>query len=275
VPATSVHAEPRCVTQPVAIVRAAATDNGLLTLPARIDGSDLHVLLDTGSDWNLIAAPFATALGLRPRRLARPYLDAGGGGIQNYVRAQAFSIGEGAFVSDFVLAPALDGDGYAAAVGAIALSAYDVEIVRGVVTFHRPQKDCVPFDAATRLPFGFDARVPEFDVLLDGRRVRAVLDTGASHTLIDTALARRLFGLRPGSPGLRSLGEQRLASGRQVALHAYRFKELSVGTVGFDDVEIVVGEFPVAPFTLGMREAARLHLYLAFEQRMIYASRLQ
>lgn len=276
------RAEEVCAPRPAAVLTANVDVGDLLVLPAQIDGRSARVLLDTGSDWNLMKARVARELGLRFKRLARPYRDVSGGRIHQYVTARRFVIGGLQFGADFVALPNAgqsDNGDYDASVGAAALSNVDVEIdgPRKVVTLHHAQQRCSGrlvhwANEWAEIPFGFGEQVPEFDATIDGRRIRAVFDTGASRTLMDLSLARRLFGIAPNSPGVVSLGEQVLPSGKRLPFYTFRFKRLVMGGLAFDDVEVVLGEFDAVPFTLGMSEIKQLHLYVAFRRTVIYAT---
>jgi hypothetical protein len=90
---------------------------------------------------------------------------------------------------------------------------------------------------------------------------------------MDLRLAKRLFGLTPTSQGVSWRGMHALSSGLKLPLYAYTFKRLGVGNLSFDNVEILLGDFNIVPFTLGMSELKELHLYLAFKRRVIYARR--
>jgi predicted aspartyl protease len=266
-----------CRPQHVATIDA--TDaSGLLFAPAQFGALAARLLIDTGSDWNLMATRFAKKVGLTPKRLRRPYLDVAGGRIDRYVSVSQFGMGPLALSGDFVLVPESGDENYDATIGAKALSVFDVEIDGAAVTLYRPDDSCrtgSAIPAAGRwsaIAFSFDHEVPEINVLVSGKPLRAVLDTGASRSLMDIGAARRLFGLSVTSPGVSPYSVLTLASGKTVTLYAYTFPKLGLGDVNFDNVEILLGDFAVVPFTLGMREIKRLHIFIAFKRRIMYAA---
>lgn len=272
-----------CAPQQAAVFDGRGPADDLLLLPARLGTASTRVLLDTGSDWNLIKQRFARALGLRLKTLSpRPYIDVSGAPIGRYVTVSSFTVGPLALAGDFVVIPERAGEQiehYDATVGARALSSFDVEIdgATGTVILYRPNVSCSgrPSPSTSgwsEIPFSFAAEVPEFDVMVDGRRITAVFDTGASHSLMDIGLAQRLFGIAPGTPGVTARGTHVLTSGKALPLYHYRFKRLGVGDLAFEDVGIVLGDFAAAPFTLGMSEITQLRVYIAFRRRVIHAT---
>lgn len=274
------RAEDACRPHRLQTVAIGAGYGTLIVLPARIGERPTRALIDTGSNWSLIQTRLVNELGLKVRSLAgEPYVDVAGGQIRRLVTIPRLSLGALDFSGDFIVLPNDVGAPYGVAIGAAMLSRFDVEIdvTAGAVAFHGPDSACREQVLAAgewvELPFDFDEQIPELVAQVDGSPVRAVLDTGASRSLMDLRLAKRLFGLTPTSQGVSWRGMHALSSGLKLPLYAYTFKRLGVGNLSFDNVEILLGDFDIVPFTLGMSELKELHLYLAFKRRVIYARR--
>ena len=126
-------------------------------------------------------------------------------------------------------------------------------------------------------------------VKLDGKPVRALLDTGATQTLIRQSVAGGRFSVTPSSPGVSEIGTTASADGSVLTTYAYRFKSLEIAGITFHDPELRLipdrrvrseRSFSVADravdaapeITLGMTELRQLRLYLALEEGMLYAT---
>jgi predicted aspartyl protease len=270
-----------CAPKPALVIAAEPSENALIILPARLGAQQTRLLLDTGSNWSLIKAKLVRTLGLKPKALApRHYVDVAGGRIHHFVTIPNLALGSLILSIDFVVLPDTAEEAlWEATLGAAALSRFDVEIdgLVSTVRLYRPDAACrgtfgpVTDNKWVEIPFTFDEQIPEFTATLDGKQVRAVFDTGASRSLMDLGLAGRLYGITPSSPGVSPRGRQTLPSGKTLPFYAYRFKHLGIGGLMFNDVEILLAELDVVPFTLGMSEIRHLHLYIAFERRRIYA----
>ncbi len=198
-----------------------------ITMAGRINGMPATLLVDTG----------AHAISLTPtgaERRAMPLHETshrieGVGGD-----ARVFS----ARVDDFVAGPARAGGGYMrvigdfgsppdfdAIVGTSFLMQTDLEISLATkeLRFFRPNNCKNTFLAywgdpdAVELPFLIDSRSgPEFIVLLNGTRMRAIIDSGADTTVVKLSAAKRA-GLKLDAPGVArdghivGIGEERVA----------------------------------------------------------------
>ena len=280
--ACGVQAEEVCAPKPALTIAAEPSEDALIVLPARVGDNQTRVLLDTGSAWSLISAKLVRRLRLKPKSLApRYYVDVAGGRMHHYVTIPNVALGSLIFSIDFVVLPDAAEEGlWEATLGATVLSRFDVEIdnLARTIRLHHPYAACrsklAPVtEKWVEIPFTFDTQIPEFAAILDGKSVRTVFDTGASRSLMDLGLARRLWGITPNSPGVSRRGKLTLPGGKTLPLYAYRFKQLGIAGLAFDDVEVLLADLDVVPFTLGMSEIRHLHLYIAFERRRIYATR--
>jgi predicted aspartyl protease len=275
-----------CNLQRVAVLDSKVGNSVHLWLPATFGTKSTRLLLDTGGGWSLMRSSLAKELGLPPRKLRTTYyVDVAGGRTTQYVTVPRFTLG-GQLVlgeSDFLLDPDqnaddLDTDG--GTLGAERLSNYDVEIDNGAksVTLYRSDKFCSGrlvrwTDKWIEIPYTFNNEVIETKVKVGGETIRAMFDTGSTRTLMDFAVARRLFGVGPGSPGVEKANEITMPSGKKVQFYSYRVNALTVSDLTFEDVEVHLGEYEDLPLLIGMREIAQLHLYIAPKRKIIYATR--
>lgn len=130
-------------------------------------------------------------------------------------------------------------------------------------------------------------------VMLEGKELTAVIDTGSPVTLLRFDAADRLFGIAPGDAGLALVGDNH-ANDRQ-NLYAHDFKSLSFGEVALANPHVLLtrgtmlvqGSNPNArtgsllkndateaqpDMIIGMDMLKLVHLYIATRERMLYVT---
>jgi predicted aspartyl protease len=127
-----------------------------------------------------------------------------------------------------------------------------------------------------------------FPMELDGKKVNAVLDTGAARTILNLTIAQRIFGVDVNAPDVEKVGQ--LNGGFSAAVYRRRFKTLSVQAVTvvnpmvFLLPDLVTGAVRQGPATgsligdhgglpdvlLGMPTLSQLHVYIAYKERKLY-----
>jgi hypothetical protein len=125
-------------------------------------------------------------------------------------------------------------------------------------------------------------------VELDGRRLNAMLDTGASATFLNLDLARRSFRVDLKAPDVEPAGE--VTGGYSANVYRRRFKTLTFDTVTIENPmitmfpDMMTGMASNAPRTgslfrtdrglpdiiLGMDTLSQLHVYVASRERKLY-----
>lgn len=138
------------------------------------------------------------------------------------------------------------------------------------------------------VPFGLDqSNHIKFRMELDGKRLNAILDTGASDTVLNLTIARRTFDVDVNAPGVEKVGE--ITGGYTANYYQRRFKTISFGGVTVLNPMLtmlpdMVGGNTVVPITgyirntdeglpdiiLGMNLLSKLHLYIAYKERKLY-----
>jgi hypothetical protein len=187
---------------------------------------------------------------------------------------------------------------FAGLIGADFLAGYDVELdladgrvslfsqdhCKGRVVHWAKEYFAVPFSPGRE---GGPGRI-DLDVTVDGKPVLAILDTGAHWTLMRLATSSGLFDIDTSSPGVESIGALRGIEGNHVDEYSYTFKTLVLGGITFENPVIHLAAINVArheadvgshfsranlgqpDLYIGMNVIRRLHLYIAYGERMLY-----
>jgi predicted aspartyl protease len=128
-----------------------------------------------------------------------------------------------------------------------------------------------------------------FRMQLDGRRVTAMLDTGASDTVLNLDTARRTFRIDVNGPDVEKIGE--LTGGYSANMYRRRFNSLAFEGVTVSNPMIMImpnmmgNVNPGAPRTgsiiredrnglpdviLGMNVLNQMHVYIGYKERKLY-----
>ncbi|HTT81942.1 MAG TPA: pepsin/retropepsin-like aspartic protease family protein [Rhizomicrobium sp.] len=271
-------------------------------VPVRLQGRQEYMLLDTGGALDQVTPQIVAALHLPTYRTPTlRFYDLTG----NYTNAATvvpdFAIGNliGHDVN-FVIMPddSFGGRGYIAGIlGPGILRYYDVAIDFGTKTLTLLSQDhCTgrviywPAPTVAVIPMQVQKASGHIvvPVTLDGRRLNALLDTGAYTTLLNLSAAENDFGLDVRRAGLMPVG--RLGGRDNPMIYRHRFASLSFGgvtvanpmidvirdlaermgprTVTGTRVPDVQEELP--DLLIGMDILRHLHLYIAYGEQKLY-----
>lgn len=283
-----VHAAeaPRCRYLTVAKLPLKYTGPGLqVTIDGVIDGTPAIMLVDTGSYDSFLTRTGTERRGMKLSNLGRVAQGIGGYSSIYQTRIKEFVAGPARserghmrVLSDFGNPPSYD-----AILGAPFLLQTDLEISLATKELKLFQPvDCgdthlAYWDAdALVIPFNTSSEStpnPNFTVLVNGVKMRAIIDTGAAATTITLAAARRA-GLKLDAPGVTRAGHAIGVGDDKVAYWHTAFKTFQIGEevirnadIGVmdrkeDDVDILLGD-----------DFLRSHrVLLAMSQRKIYFS---
>jgi len=271
-----------CTHEPLVRLPLIPNDDGTPVVSLRLDGTRRDVLLDTGGFWSLIDPGIAQGY---PRHRSRVIGQLGLQGIPltRAVTVPSIEIGpEKIRDVDFFEEPSQ----YiptAATLGANWLSRWDVEIdpaARQAAFF--PPSHCRdeianwPHSDFAVLPVTVDQgeRLVSIPLELDGRRVRALIDTGSPETFLSARVARDVFAIEGASSALEADNDR---SGKPREVYRHRFHTLRMGDIVFNDPWLVIA--PMAgnnpDVILGMHDLASLHLYFAYGEHKLYASTIR
>jgi predicted aspartyl protease len=258
-------------------------ERGFVSAPATIEGKPVRLLIDTGSEISLVTPIAMTVLHLQPDPHRRTTLHGTGGTIttQNAL-LQSFGIGGMEVLAQSTAVgplPALRGPALEASglIGADWLHDFDVELdllhhrialyrVEGCVGDYVPWPGRKTAVAAEMLGRGLVV----LPVALDGQPVRALLDTGANHSVLSTSAAARI-GIAPSTLALDRGGTAMGVDGATLAMRHHRFGQLRIGDAGYPAPPIDIGPLRVAAvdMLLGVDWLRRSRVWIAYSARRV------
>lgn len=271
-----------CTHAPLVRLPLLPNDDGTPVVSLRLDGKQRDVLLDTGGFWSLID-PAITRFYPHHRSRVVGQLGLQGIPLTKAVTLPSVEIGSEKISDvDFFEEPS----NYiptAATLGANWLSRWDVEIdpVARQATFF-PPSHCRgeimnwPHSDLAVIPVSIDRgeRLVSIPLELDGKTLRALIDTGSPETFLSARAAKALFGIEGASSVVETDTDR---AGRPREVYRHRFHTLKMGGIVFNDPWLViapmVGNDP--DIILGMHDLASLHLYFAYGEQKLYASTIR
>ncbi|WP_312547685.1 aspartyl protease family protein [Massilia sp.] len=277
---------PRCRYVMVAKLPLQYTGPSLqVTTQGVIDGTPATMLVDTGSYDSFLTRTGTEKRGMKLSNLGRVAQGVGGHAsiyqtwIREFVAGPARSErGQMLVLSDFGQPPSYD-----AILGAPFLLQTDLEISLATkeIKFFQPV-DCgdthlaywdagalvVPFDSSFET-----TPTPEFTVLVNGLKMRAIIDTGATATTMSLAAAKRA-GLQLDAPGVTPAGHAVGVGDVKVAYWHATFNTFQMGeeVIRNADIGVVDGKDKGVDVVLGDDFLRSHRVLFAMSQRKIYFS---
>jgi predicted aspartyl protease len=271
-------------------------------VPVSINGIPKLFLLDTGGDVTQISADVADDLKLVKRDSNLKLLDMYGHASSKMVRVDKFTLGR-LHGQDVLMAiqPNPDfgkGTRFVGLFGPDMMGRYDVDLDFGTYTMkyfspeHCPGHVVYwPHAALGITPMSFRDRHIRLPVRIDGKEVRAEIDTGATNTVMMAAAAKRLFDIVPETPGNVPLNTQGMAAAFGRVFSTLDFEGVAVHNphvvivpdlLGSKDpnngyrtdshIKKVDDDVDRADLLIGMDILKKLHLYIAFDEKKLYIS---
>lgn len=280
------------------------TNDAAVIVTAKIDGNDERMLLDTGGFFSTISDKTAAALNLDTRTTGLQMIGVSGHTTNVAARARSFALGRlQASNIDFMIDK--DQGGWKNEIdGIIApnlLTRYDVELDFAAHKVNLLSQDhCQgkviywPADAMTVVPI----RVAKsghivVPVELDGVKMDALIDTGATNTALSQRIAESDFGLKLNTPDTPDIGA--LSGSPHSRIYRHRFKKLTIGGIGAGNPPVVIvpdlmnnklshgppigtrfsqdDEASRLPdLIVGMDILHRLHIYIAYKEENLYVT---
>jgi predicted aspartyl protease len=258
----------------------------LLVVPAGINGTWVHLVVDSGAERTTISAAAVARLRLpNDPRYKVQSVGIGGTTTSTDVTVDRLVLGGVHFPIERVAAGAFDlrnGSGVNAdgLLGADILLAYDmdIDVPAGVLTLYR-HRLCPNMQPPWQEPWleitGVRTRVDRLLVPfeLDDAEGMALLDTGAQGNVLGAAMARRM-GLSEqvlaSDPAVRNSG-----TGGAIMSRRHIFNRLRVGPVVEASPEMMVlpSDFGIGDALLGEQFLQGRHVWLSFRNRQIFVSR--
>jgi predicted aspartyl protease len=279
------------------------TSNGehrRLEVPVEIGGKQKKLILDTGADVSVISSKAAQELGLKVRNAPVRVYSITGSYSESMAEAP-LKLGLVQFDKvQFMVTDDLDKLGDPDAIGLLGanvLSLFDVSIDMAAgkldLISHDHCLDQVIYWPATtfaKIPF---QRQPGMQIIvgvtLDGKPVKAVVDTGASNSTLRTKTAESQYGIVLGSENAPASGS--LNGDKNLVVYRHTFKALNFEgvTVANPTLDLIPDKLtePLSytptgsrigyaddvlksEVLLGMDVLRHMHIYIAYHDRILY-----
>lgn len=279
----------------------ASPDLRRLYVPVEIGGKPVELLLDTGADVTLVDRWLADELGLQTRDSPVRIFDLTGKTSDRYVET-SFKLGRLAWPKFKLQVEAQPQNpnepGRAGLLGASFLAFFDVAIDPAGKTLDLISQDHCPDQvifwpatAVAKMPFTLDGGSIIVSLKLDGRPVKAILDTGAATSTLRIRTAERFFDIKPGSPDAPVSGV--LNGDERFTTYHHVFKSLDFDGVVVNNLDIdlipdrvtrefnekptgsMIGVTPEsisAPMLIGMDILRHTRFFIAYKTRMLYVT---
>jgi predicted aspartyl protease len=272
------------------LVRAASIDmnldlDGSPIVPITIGGQQLNLEIDTGGVYSMLSEDAAQRLGLHLlSTFDVRWKMFGGTQISHYTIARDVVLGglKASSLPVLVVPSEFNLGNVDGTLAPDILAAYDDEFdfANGKFNLFLKNKCDGSIVYWTREPYAEIPFAIEPDsghivltVILDGKEVRATVDTGASHSVMSLEAAKRLFGIADNDPRLKpSPGH----GGKDVR---FPFASLAFkGEVNVQNPDItlvpdsVSKMFGTPPLLLGVSILRQLHVYIAYRDHKFYVT---
>ena len=269
---------PACDAQPVAALPMVLL-NGKILVIVQANGQSSFFAIDTGGFASSVSENLAARLKLKtfPIRTYMELRDFGEARADKYALLDSLQIGNlkaGAdryMVAD--LGPGIDG---LIAPDYLRNFDLDFDFAASRLTLYKPGA-CSGHPPGATAFSAVDMDVSDqghmrIPVLLDGKRVRAMVDTGAASTYLTATVARGSFDVAMGA----AKGTVRGAANGTLAVAPHEFATLQIGdftqktpTIGLVERDSFENS---APLLLGMAQLRGFRFYVAYRERRMYVS---
>jgi predicted aspartyl protease len=279
-------ADEACHLTMVASLDFVPTDEYAVTLPATLDNMPTRMLVDTGGVATTISDDWAVNQRLRRKKFERGvyFSDYQGNPLEWYAYIPSLQIGtlHASDVRALIEPGWLDKD-VVGTLGPDFLLHYEVEVDFAAHKLNLFSQDHCPgqvvywtHDPAAAIPVKIDeAGHIIVDAQIDGKDIKAIVDTGATTSAMKMSGATSLFGVTPSSPGVTKLSENSATGGN----YKYTFKTLSLAGMNFNNPTVVLvgdanpGDETLSRYLLlGGRQLNKLHIFISYKERMLYAT---
>jgi len=257
---------------------------GQATTTMKINGTDTRFVLDTGAFFNTMSRANAVALGLKLRPAPFGYRLSGVGGSAGVQFTQVKDFGIlGTTFHDiaFIVGGTDTGHGL---LGANLLDLIDLEIdlAHGKLTLFNADhcdkhslaywsKDGNYNVADIEPAVNQNDRRTFFSVTINGKKVRAVLDSGASATVLSRRAAERV-GIDLAAPDVKAGSSSIGIGAKAVKTWTVRIDSFSVGTetIQHSQMQVIDGNMGDTDMLLGVDFLLAHHMFIANSQRKAY-----
>lgn len=263
-----------CSLTTISAFRMDLGESGRVRIPVFLNHHPFKMLIDTGAYFSVASPTVADPLGIKIYKAEDFALVGWGGQMSNrFLEVQQFSMGKtGRETTKFMVLNT--SDEFDGLIGADFLIYFDLDFdfAKARLNFISP-KHCPgkvvywtqgPYGA---VPFSYLQHDIALKIVLDGKTVDAILDTGAATTVMSQERAIDLFGLdkKKAPEGLaRDLF-------KQMSFGSVTVKSPAITLVS-DDKSKLMGSGTKPSMILGMDVLRNLHFYISYKEEMIYVT---
>jgi len=295
----------QCALKRVAQLEAKVAKDRLL-IKAQVDGQDLWLDISTASPISMLTSRTADRLKLKLRDITGATVISGNGRqVEHFTRANKLTLaGMTADNVDFLVLPSAPptaddnpDEGAGGGLGADFLSGFDLDLnlPKGTVTLF--SKDHCPGHVVywtqdyAAIPFKLDTNDHIwFSANLDGHEFRTLFDTASEYSVLSAAAAHSAFDIDPARDGAAPAGFNDKGTLTETPYYLHPFATLDIGGVAFHNPDLIIirdrmkqkardlvgvlntGGIAETQMTLGLRQLTRLHIYVAYGEKMLYVS---
>jgi predicted aspartyl protease len=269
-------------------------------VPVTLNGRRKLLLVDTGGFNSTLERATVRELGLRTIPVNMGVTTVTGASSNDVVSVAEFLMGGARFRDHYFW---IDPDGdpsriigeheMAGLVGAEVLRNYDLELDARGGTVNLFRQDHCPgavvhwqAERVAVIPFTLGRSLHiTLPVILDGREVEAILDTGAADTVLNLSVALGDFAIDLDAPDVQRINQMQRAQREgdrrdpvAEAVYRRRFKVLEVGGLTVTNPMITLlpdltgNDGGLPDLILGLSTLSKLHLYIAYRERKLYVT---
>lgn len=255
--------------------------DGRISVPVTLQGLPASFLVDTGGISATMSYQIIKDMGRTPQDADRWLGGVGGSLLNTFIFVDDFSIGrlKGTKLPVYV-DPRISGMGVDGTLSPDMMHNFDVDIDFAHSTLNLFSADHCPGRAVYWTQTGFIA-IPidvapnghiRFPVQVDGKTIMAMMDTGAVNSVMSLDAAKAL-GITADSPDLKL--KRTLGFNKDLREFSYPFKTLDLDGISVKNPHITIMSNDLLKgfgkdMILGIGMLRRLHVYIAYKEKMIY-----
>jgi predicted aspartyl protease len=270
-----------CQLHVVAALDMQTMSNGLVTIPVRFEGHEHRLLVDTGGYINTVTPQLVREEGYTAQASrSAPLKGIGTRQLNSYVETRDFAIGQAhgkgyQFYVDTIDNLSMDGT-----LAPEILANYDVDFDFGHDKFNLIQPAHCPGGPvywsktpAAVVPIEIENRTHiHIPVTVDGKEIRATIDTGSMTSLIRMSAAARFLGVDDKNANLTSVTGMSI-NGMSGTIGNYPFETVGIGGLNVAHPTILIvpdSMWDQDELLLGMDVLRQIHLYIAYGEKKLY-----
>lgn len=281
--ASAADADQTCALVPRAVLNLKEVPSGNVATSMTSEGHEFYLVIDTGAIYSAITEEAAQSLGHSPMLGNNRFTAPGGVVMDRHVILNDISLG-GLHADKMAMSviPQRALKGVDGLLGPTVLASYDADFdfaankltlfdqhhCPGQVVYWSAAYGAVPMRVEPNLQI-------EAEVVLDGKTLNALIDTGATTSTMTASVAKDLFGIDVDAPGIQMRNVP--MNGTVIPLFRSHFDSLAFGDVAVKNpqINIIRDEDFGHGWTkllIGMDVLRKLHLYIAYGEHMLYVT---